>query len=142
MSNKFDLERFVKAQERVVETVTKELEAGRKQSHWMWFVFPQLRGLGHSPTAQRYGLSSPAEAEAYLAHPHLGPRLMEWTRTVLSHRDRSAEYIFGYPDYLKFRSCMTLFSRVPEAPGVFQEALDTFYNGEPDQRTLQMIGAQ
>ena len=140
MGENFDLERFLTAQNRVAETVTKELEAGRKRSHWMWFVFPQLRGLGHSTTAQHYGLKSLAEAEAYLAHPVLGPRLIEWTRLALSHSGSSAESVFGYPDYLKFRSCLTLFSRIPEAPGIFREALDTFYDGKPDSTTLRMIG--
>jgi uncharacterized protein (DUF1810 family) len=136
----FNLQRFLDAQDRVVDTVTRELQDGSKRSHWMWFVFPQIRGLGHSSTAQHYALASLEEAEAYLNHPTLGERLVDWTKTVVGVQGKSAEQIFGYPDYLKFRSCMTLFSRVPGAPSVFQEALDKYYDGKPDQATLRILG--
>ncbi len=138
-ADQFDLKRFLDAQAPVVERVTAELAAGRKQSHWMWFVFPQLRGLGHSSTAEFYGIASLAEARAYLAHPVLGPRLERWTQTVLAVRGKSAEEIFGYPDYLKFRSSMTLFDAAgPEKP-VFREALAKYYAGRADQATLRLL---
>jgi uncharacterized protein (DUF1810 family) len=107
----FALERFVKAQDGVVETALSELSRGRKQTHWMWFVFPQLRGLGSSSMAHAYGITSLAEARAYLSHPLLGPRLIRCTETVLAHDGRSLQAIFGSPDDKKFCSCMTLFSR-------------------------------
>lgn len=135
-----NLDRFLQAQDPLVDTVTRELKAGRKRSHWMWFVFPQVAGLGQSPTAQRYAIGSLEEAEAYFKHPVLGTRLVEWTRLVLDNEGRSAEEIFGFPDYLKFCSSMTLFSRVPGADPVFTSALDQFYNGTPDRRTLQILG--
>ena len=139
-SDLFNLNRFIEAQERVAEAVTRELGAGRKQSHWMWFVFPQVRGLASSPTAQRYAIGSLDEAAAYLEHPVLGARLREWSETVLAVEGRSAEEVFGYPDYLKFRSSMTLFSRVPGADPVFQKALEKYYSGEPDRKTLDILG--
>jgi len=139
MKDPHNLERFVAAQDRVADAVTRELENGRKQSHWMWFVFPQIRGLGASPTSQRYAINSLEEAEAFLEHHVLGPRLTKWTQIVLRHEKKSAEQIFGYPDYLKFRSCMTLFSRVPGADSVFARALDTFYDGKPDGKTLDIL---
>ena len=116
----FDLERFVTAQAPVFATVLNELKAGRKRSHWMWFVFPQLRGLGQSAMATRYGIGSLAEAQAYLAHPLLGPRLMECTRTVLAIEGRSLHAIFGSPDDLKFCSSMTLFSLAAEGETMFR----------------------
>jgi uncharacterized protein (DUF1810 family) len=139
-NDSFNLQRFLDAQDRVVDAVNRELQDGSKRSHWMWFVFPQIRGLGHSSTAQHYAIGSLEEAEAYLSHPTLGSRLVDWTKMVREVEGRSAEQIFGYPDYLKFRSCMTLFSRVPGAPSVFQEALDTYYDGKPDQATLRILG--
>jgi len=139
MKDPHNLERFVAAQDRVVDAVTRELENGRKQSHWMWFVFPQIGGLGASPTSHRYAINSLEEARAFLEHPELGPRLTEWTRIVLRHEKKSAEQIFGYPDYLKFRSCMTLFSRVPETDPVFGRALQVFYNSQPDQKTVDIL---
>jgi len=133
------LERFVTAQDHVLEAVNAELARGAKQSHWMWFVFPQIAGLGHSPMAQRFAIASPAEAKAYAAHPVLGARLRGWTRLVLGHADRSAHDIFGSPDDLKFRSSMTLFARaVPEEP-LFARALDRFYGGGRDEATLQRL---
>ena len=135
-----DLRRFTDAQDGAFETALAELRAGAKQSHWMWFVFPQLAGLGHSPTAQYYAIRSLAEARAYLAHPLLGPRLRQCTEALLPHADdRSAEAIFGSVDALKLPSSLTLFDLV--APDdVFARALDSFFAGEPDQRTLALIG--
>jgi uncharacterized protein (DUF1810 family) len=132
-----DLERFVAAQDGVYDGALAEIGAGRKRSHWMWFIFPQLAGLGSSPTAQRYAIAGPAEARAYLEHPVLGPRLRECAEAALRH-DRSAEEIFGYPDDLKLRSSMTLFARAADDPGVFQRVLEHFYDG-PDQRTLDLL---
>jgi len=137
--DRFDLERFVAAQAPVIERVRRELAAGRKASHWMWFVFPQVAGLGFSPMSQRYAIASAAEAEAYLAHPVLGPRLEDTVSLVLAHRDRSAHEIFGSPDDRKFRSCLTLFDHVAPA-GLFAEALDAFFGGVRDARTLEKLG--
>ena len=138
--DRFDLERFVKAQAPVFETVLGELRAGRKRSHWMWFIFPQLRGLGHSPTAQFYGISSAEEARAYLAHGVLGSRLDQCTRIVLTSEAPSLHSLFGSPDDLKFRSCMTLFSHVADDPdNPFRQALERWCGGQPDQRTLELI---
>jgi uncharacterized protein (DUF1810 family) len=134
----FDLERFVTAQAPVYVAVLAELAAGHKRSHWMWFVFPQLRGLGMSSTAEFYGIASLAEAEAYLAHPLLGPRLVACTRAVLRHRDRSLREIFGSPDDLKFRSSMTLFAHAGGDP-LFRQALDAFCDGREDERTLALL---
>jgi uncharacterized protein (DUF1810 family) len=138
----FNLERFVTAQAPVFETVLAELRAGRKRSHWMWFVFPQLAGLGHSSTARFYGIGSMDEARAYLAHPLLGPRLDLCARIVLASEGPSLHAIFGSPDDLKFRSCMTLFSRAADDPGnPFRHALDRWCGGQPDERTLTLIEA-
>ena len=143
MPDPYNLQRFLDAQESVLDAVTRELAAGSKRSHWMWFVFPQVKGLGHTPTAQHYGIGSLDEAKAYLAHPVLGPRLQEWTTTVLAVEGRTAETIFGYPDYLKFRSSMTLFDAASGQAGgssVFRRALEKFYRGEPDSSTLRILG--
>ena len=138
--DRFDLERFVKAQQPVIENVLKELRVGRKTSHWMWFVFPQLRELGHSATARFYGIGSPEEARAYDAHPVLGPRLILCTRTVLESTAASLHHIFGSPDDMKFRSCMTLFeAAVPQPAPVFEQALARWCGGERDSRTLQLM---
>ncbi len=123
MDERFDLERFVQAQQAVYAAVCAELRAGAKRSHWMWFIFPQLRGLGSSPSAQHYGLASLAEARAYLDHPVLGARLRECTRCLLLLEGRSAAEIFGYPDELKLRSCLTLFERAAPQEELFGEAL-------------------
>jgi uncharacterized protein (DUF1810 family) len=137
-----DLDRFVTAQAAVFEAVLAELNAGRKRSHWMWFIFPQLRGLGHSPTAQFFGIGSLDEARAYHAHLLLGPRLELCTRTVLESRARSLNDLFGSPDDLKFRSSMTLFEiAVPVVP-LFAEALDRWCGGERDERTLELLAKQ
>ncbi|CAO3431273.1 DUF1810 domain-containing protein [Azospirillum doebereinerae] len=130
-NNPFDLQRFVTAQEPVFATVLEELRAGRKRSHWMWFVFPQRRGLGRSETALFYGIDSLDEARAYLAHPILGPRLEQATRAVLAIQGRSLHAIFGYPDDLKFRSSMSLFAEAAGArPNPYREALDRWPDDE------------
>ena len=129
MNDPFDLQRFVNAQNPVFEKVCSELRRGRKESHWMWFVFPQLKGLGHSWMADRFAVSSRDEAEAYLGHSILGPRLKECTRLVNLVEGRSIEQIFGYPDNLKFRSSMTLFSRAGSDNEVFVTALQKHFGG-------------
>ena len=136
----FDLRRFVTAQAPVYAQVTAELAAGAKTSHWMWFVFPQLRALGRSATALHYGIASPAEARTYAAHPLLGTRLTECAALVLSHAGRrSAQQILGGIDAVKLRSCMTLFEiAMPETPA-FARVLDAFYGGERDALTLQAL---
>jgi len=134
-----DLERFVEAQDPVIEQVKKELRAGRKRSHWMWFVFPQVEGLGKSRKARRYAISSQQEADAYLAHPVLGSRLRECTGIVNGIEGRSANEIFGSPDDLKFRSSMTLFEAVADDPLPFSRALELYYDGDRDQMTLDFL---
>ncbi|EWY36721.1 calpastatin [Skermanella stibiiresistens SB22] len=131
-----NLDRFVQAQEPVIAEVRRELESGRKSSHWMWFVFPQIAGLGHSAMAQRYAIASLDEARAYLDHPVLGPRLIELTRLVNRVPDRSVHAIFGSPDDLKFHSSMTLFTQARPGEPAFQEALDRYFSGALDQGTL------
>jgi uncharacterized protein (DUF1810 family) len=133
-----DLGRFVSAQAAVYPDALAELKEGRKRTHWMWFVFPQIAGLGASPTARRYAIRSLDEARAYLAHPVLGPRLAECARAVLAVDGTTAEDIFGYPDDLKLRSSMTLFARAADDPGVFQAVLDRYYDG-PDPKTLDLL---
>ncbi len=137
----FDLDRFVAAQAREWDHVREELSDGRKRSHWIWYIFPQMKGLGFSSMAQHYGLGSLAEARAYLAHPVLGPRLEEATRLVLAHKGRhSLDGMLGSPDDLKFRSCMTLFARAAGPGSVYGLALDAFCHGEEDGRTLALLG--
>ncbi len=131
-----DLDRFVEAQAGVHDEALAELRAGRKRSHWMWFVFPQVEGLGTSPMAQRYALAGPDEARAFLAHPVLGPRLLECTRAVLAVEGRTLHEIFGSPDDLKFRSSMTLFEIAAGPGSVFSEALDRYCGGVRDAATL------
>jgi uncharacterized protein (DUF1810 family) len=140
MDDRFGLERFVSAQALVHAAVIDELRAGRKRSHWMWFVFPQIAGLGFSAMAQRYAISSLEEAKAYLAHPLLGARLRECSSLVLAVQQRSIHEIFGSPDDLKFRSCMTLFDRV-DSGAVFDECLQKYFAGERDAQTLALIGS-
>jgi len=139
MSDTYELRRFVDAQEGVYEQACAELRAGRKRSHWMWFVFPQIRGLGSSPMAVRFAISGMDEARAYLAHPMLGPRLREYTAIVVGVEGRSVEEIFGYPDDLKFHSSMTLFAKAAEEGGVFAQALEKYFGGKMDEGTLQRI---
>jgi len=140
MDDPFDLQRFFDAQARVIIQVLEELRRGRKTSHWMWFVFPQLKGLGHSWMAAKYAISSLAEAEAYLSHPILGPRLVECTRLINAVEGRTASQIFGAPDDLKFRSSMTLFGKVNDADKVFSEALQKFFDGQVDIATVNLLG--
>ncbi|WP_316232451.1 DUF1810 domain-containing protein [Bradyrhizobium sp. SZCCHNR1051] len=132
------LGRFVDAQNSIYSRVTAELAAGAKQSHWMWFVFPQVEGLGHSAMAQRYAIRSRAEAEAYLTHPLLGPRLLECTRLVLAVQGKSLRDILGVPDDAKFRSCMTLFDSI-SPNGIFARALDRYCDGARDPATLAFL---
>ncbi|SIR57672.1 DUF1810 domain-containing protein [Bosea sp. TND4EK4] len=140
MLDPFDLQRFITAQDGAWPAVEAELTAGAKRSHWMWFVFPQLRGLGHSPTALFYGIGSLDEAEAYLAHPLLGERLRHGATLVLGHRGRSATAIFGSPDDLKLRSSMTLFEAAGgTADPVYAAVLDGFFGRERDPRTLRLL---
>jgi uncharacterized protein (DUF1810 family) len=141
----YDLGRFVEAQDRVLPRARAELQAGRKQSHWMWFIFPQLAGLGSSATAREYAISSLDEARAYLGHELLGQRLSECTHLVNEVQGRTIEQIFGYPDYLKFRSCMTLFARAAAAADdadgarVFRTALEKYFAGEEDALTAGLL---
>ena len=138
-SDRHNLQRFVEAQSQCYERVCRELSEGYKQSHWMWFIFPQLKGLGHSAMANHYGISSLQEAEAYLQHPVLGPRLRHCTRLVLRVEGRSVEDIFGDPDDLKFRSCMTLFANTAGDTTVFKDALQKFFAAKPDRLTLDHL---
>jgi uncharacterized protein (DUF1810 family) len=147
LGDRYDLRRFVEAQAGVYEQACAELRAGRKRSHWMWFVFPQIRGLGSSEMAVRYAISSLKEARAYLDHAVLGPRLQECVGIVVEVQGRTVQEIFGYPDDLKFHSSMTLFDRAAalsaEAEGpserVFHEALEKYFGGEMDRGTLDLI---
>jgi uncharacterized protein (DUF1810 family) len=135
----FDLQRFVVAQSPVYEQVCSELRGGRKSSHWIWFIFPQIEGLGSSPTARKFAISSRAEAEAYLKHPILGPRLIACTRLVTLVEGRSINQILGYPDDLKFRSCMTLFTHAISDNQVFKDALQKYFDGKFDPSTLERL---
>jgi uncharacterized protein (DUF1810 family) len=139
MDDPHDLQRFVNAQNPIFDQVRSELQTGRKQSHWMWFIFPQLRGLGHSEMANKYGIASRAEAEAYLKHATLGPRLSECSQLVNAVKGRSIEAILGYPDDLKFRSSMTLFALVAKENTIFKDVLRKYFGGELDQRTVELL---
>jgi uncharacterized protein (DUF1810 family) len=134
-----DLQRFVDAQRGVYDSVLDELRAGRKRSHWIWFVFPQLQGLGRSPTAIKYAISSLDEARAYLAHDVLGPRLRECTRLLARIEGATADDIFGWPDNLKVRSSMTLFARAADDNADFRVVLDKFYDGVEDELTVEQL---
>jgi len=133
------LARFIESQDRVIACVRAELRAGRKRTHWMWFVFPQLEGLGHSAMAERYAIGSLDEATAYAAHPVLGARLRECTELVLAFRNRTVHDIFGSPDDLKFHSCMTLFARAAPEDTPFRSALERFFGGREDPGTLARL---
>jgi uncharacterized protein (DUF1810 family) len=135
----YDLQRFIDAQAAVMPQVEAELRAGRKSSHWMWFVFPQMRGLGQSAMAQRYGITSLDEARAYLAHPVLGERLRDCCSLALAAQGGSAHDIFGSPDDSKFRSSLTLFSRAAPQEPVFGDCLRQYYNGIEDPATLKLL---
>ncbi|MGZ4515361.1 MAG: DUF1810 domain-containing protein [Mycobacterium sp.] len=138
--DEYHLQRFVDAQAPVYDAVLAELRAGAKRSHWIWFIFPQLQGLGRSPTAARFAISSLAEAQAYLDHDVLGPRLRECTRLVNAIEGSSVDEIFGWPDNLKVRSSMTLFARATDDNAEFVELLDKFYGGEEDPATVERLG--
>jgi uncharacterized protein (DUF1810 family) len=139
MPDPFNLSRFVTAQDCVLENVRAELAAGQKRSHWMWFVFPQIAGLGHSPMAREYAIGSLEEARAYLEHPVLGPRLVELTQLVTGSNGGTANQIFGSPDDLKFHSSMTLFSLADPTAGAFSAALAKFFGGGADLGTLELL---
>jgi uncharacterized protein (DUF1810 family) len=138
-SDPFNLRRFVDAQAPLFERVFQELREGRKKSHWMWFFFPQIEGLGFSSTARKYAMSSRKEAEAYLDHEILGPRLRYCAQLVYLVEGRSIDEIFGYPDNLKFHSSMTLFSAVASDDRIFQDALRKYFAGAPDRLTLERL---
>lgn len=139
MNDDFDLERFMAAQAPVYPRVVSELRAGRKQSHWMWFIFPQIEGLGHSAMAQKYAVRSRAEAVAYLEHPVLGPRLRECTRLVNTVVGKDIHAILGSPDDMKFKSSMTLFANVTPDNTDFVTALQKYYDGEFDEATIERL---
>jgi uncharacterized protein (DUF1810 family) len=139
MADSFDLQRFVKAQEPVYEQVRQELKVGRKQSHWMWFIFPQIAGLGQSPVSIRFAIASLDEAEVYLAHPVLGARLRECARLTLEVEGKTALEIFGSIDEMKFRSSMSLFARAGPYEGLFQRCIDKYFAGVSDLATLAKL---
>jgi uncharacterized protein (DUF1810 family) len=139
MDDPHDLQRFVEAQDPVYHDVRLELAAGEKRSHWMWFVFPQLKALGRSLTARRYGIASRAEAEAYWQHPVLGPRLKECSELVQAVQGRTALQLMGAPDDLKLRSCMTLFAEVAPQEPAFRQVLAKYFDGAPDRKTLDLL---
>ena len=141
MSDPYDLTRFVSAQEQSYQEALSELERGRKQSHWMWYVFPQFDGLGTSPMSMRYSIKSSAEARAYLEHPVLGPRLVECAEAMLAVDGKSARAILGSPDDMKLKSCATLFAQISPSGSVFERLLDKFYYGERDAATLRLLSA-
>lgn len=138
-SDPYDLNRFTSAQSEVIDQVLTEIRSGRKETHWMWFVFPQLLGLGSSAMATRFGITSVEEARAYLDHPILGPRLIECTQAVLDLNNLSATEIFGKPDDIKLRSCATLFAHVSPEGSVFHRIIDKFYKSEPDPATTALL---
>jgi uncharacterized protein (DUF1810 family) len=141
MDDAHNLARFLDAQTPVYEQVLDELRAGRKRSHWIWFIFPQIAGLGHSAMSERYAIASLDEAQAYMAHPVLGARLRECSESVLAVQDRSIHEIFGSPDDMKFHSCMTLFNRAAPAETVFARCLKKYFEGEVDAQTLRLLDA-
>jgi uncharacterized protein (DUF1810 family) len=137
----YDLQRFLAAQSEDYERALSELQRGRKESHWIWYIFPQVAGLGHSHMAQKYAIQPRNEAVAYLNHPVLGSRLQQCCEALLRHRGKRVEDIMGYPDDLKLRSAMTLFAAVSERENVFQKVLDAFYSGELDERTIAFLNS-
>lgn len=138
-SEEFQLDRFLDAQQGAYDIALEELRNGKKRSHWIWYIFPQLRGLGASSASYTYGVVSLAEARAYLGHPILGQRLREATNAMLAHRSMTADSILGELDALKFRSCLTLFSLADPAETIFTDALEYFFGGERDSRTIQLV---
>lgn len=139
MDNQSSLDRFLTAQEKKFPIALAEISGGRKQSHWMWYVFPQIAGLGISETSRFYALRDRSEAEEYIKHPVLGARLIEISKVVLGLKETNARTIFGSPDDLKLRSCMTLFAALKNSDEVFQKILDKYFNGLPDSKTLQIL---
>ena len=139
MSDPYDLDRFLAAQAPAYDRAMGELRAGRKTTHWIWYVFPQIAGLGSSPTARRFAIRSLEEAGAYARHPVLGPRLREAVAAVMTHKEKPPRAILGHPDDLKLRSCLTLFERAADDPAPFAEALDAFYGGARDAETLKRL---
>lgn len=139
MADKYNLERFLEAQRRGYKPALDEIRAGRKQSHWIWYIFPQLKGLGYSSMSQYYGISCEAEAREYLAHPVLGTRINEITEALLSLNGNNPIEVMGNPDDLKLQSCLTLFAYISDENSVFQRALEKYYAGKPDERTLAML---
>jgi uncharacterized protein (DUF1810 family) len=137
--NLFQLNRFIQAQEKIYDSVLEELRDGQKQSHWMWYIFPQIDGLAYSATSKYYAIKSIEEAQRYLHHPVLGMRLVECAKTVLAIEGRSISQIFGYPDDMKLKSSMTLFAYVASPHSVFIRLLDKYFNGERDEKTLQLL---
>ena len=135
----FDLQRFVSAQARDYTTAREELRNGRKRTHWMWYMFPQIDGLGYSPTSKHYAIKSKAEAQHYLQHPVLGPRLLECVNILLKHEGRSASAIFGSPDDMKLKSSMTLFACVQNQEPAFTRVLDKYFQGQQDRRTIELL---
>ncbi len=135
----FNLNRFLLAQEGIYAQALAELKNGQKRTHWMWFIYPQIRGLGQSPTSQQYAIQSQEEARQYLDHPVLGARLRECAQAILSVEGRTASEIFGFPDDLKLRSCMTLFASVAEPGSIFERVLEKYFHGERDARTLAIL---
>ena len=140
-NDSFDLNRFLSAQEGVFEVALSELKRGRKRTHWMWFIFPQLAGLGSSGTSKKYAIRTLDEARAYLAHPVLGPRLLACCQAILCVPGRSASEIMGYPDDLKLRSSMTLFALASDSHPEFRQVIDRHYDGQLDPRTLELLRA-
>lgn len=138
-SDPFNLARFVASQEEVFEVALAELRRGRKRSHWMWFIFPQVEGLGSSATSRKYAIRSLEEARAYLSHPVLGSRLLDCCRAILSVQGKSASDIMGYPDDLKLRSSMSLFMLAEDSHQEFRQVIDRYFQGQPDERTLELL---
>jgi uncharacterized protein (DUF1810 family) len=138
-SNPIDLSRFTSAQENIYATALAELRSGRKRSHWMWYIFPQIDGLGHSATSKHYAIKSVEEARQYLNHPVLGKRLLECAEAVIAIEERSIAEIFAYPDNLKLKSSMTLFAYVTPPRSVFSRVLDKYFNSDQDVLTLQLL---
>jgi uncharacterized protein (DUF1810 family) len=140
LSDPHELQRFVAAQEDVYDSIVKELRSGAKRSHWMWFIFPQIAGLGHSAMARKFAIASAEEAVAYLGHPLLGPRLQQCTELVLAVDNRSINAILGSPDDMKFCSSMTLFAETADDSAIFRTAIEKYYAGHFDQATLEILG--
>lgn len=139
MEKEFDLDRFLEAQQETYDTALREIREGKKQTHWMWFIFPQLKGLGFTDYNIFYGIENIQEAAQYFNHPVLGKRLTTITKAILKVENKTALEILGRPDERKLKSCMTLFGLLPETPECFRQVLEKYYNGEQDERTLQLI---